>query len=209
LRQRLARVRRGSAFEVAFIAAVALGLALSVQAYAVKPFRIPSESMQPTLRVGDRVLVDRFSRRLLGTQPGIGDIVVFHPPAGADASPPQCGSPSQGAGSPTPCSRSTATASDQTFIKRVVALAGDRIAIRDGHVIRNGKLQAESFSAPCGADPACDFSRPIEIPKGTVFLMGDNRGASQDSRFWGPIPIPWIIGTAIAIYWPPKHLGTP
>jgi signal peptidase I len=209
MKDRLARVRRSRAFEVVFVVAVALGLALSVQAYAVKPFRIPSESMEPTLRVGDRVLVDRFSHRLLDAKPSVGDIIVFHPPAGADASPPECEEPGQGGESPAICARSTSTASAQTFIKRVVGVAGDRIAVRDGRVVRNGELQAEPFAAPCGAAPACDFPRAIEVPEGTVFVMGDNRGASQDSRFWGPVPISWVLGRAVAVYWPPSHLGTP
>ena len=78
-------MRRSALFELVFAVAVALALALSVQAYAVKPYRIPSGSMEPTLHVGDRVLVNRFSHRI-GATPKVGQIVVFHPPSGADAS---------------------------------------------------------------------------------------------------------------------------
>jgi signal peptidase I len=179
-----------------------------VQAYAVKPHRIPSASMEPTLQVGDRVLVNRFSHRL-GADPKLGQIVVFHPPAGADVSPPRCGAPEQGDGSRAACSPPTPAASSQTFIKRVVGVAGDRIAIRDGHVVRNGRVQTEPFAASCGAGGGCDFPRPIEVPKDSVFLMGDNRGGSEDSRFWGPVPVSWVIGEAVVVYWPPGHLGAP
>jgi signal peptidase I len=201
-------MRRNKAFELAFIVAVALGLALSVQAYAVKPYRIPSASMEPTLQIGDRILVDRFSHRL-GSEPKVGDIVVFHPPSGADAAPPRCGKQGQGAGSRTPCSRPTAAASAQTFIKRVVGVGGDRIAIRDGHVVRNGDLETEPFVAACGAGQECNLPRAITVPRDSVFLMGDNRGVSQDSRFWGPVPVSWVIGEAVVVYWPPGDIGSP
>jgi signal peptidase I len=204
----LSRARRSTAFELAFTVAVALALALSVQAYAVKPYRIPSASMEPTLQIGDRILVNRFSHRL-GSEPSLGDIVVFHPPSGADAQPPRCGTPGQGAGSFTPCSRPTPAASSQTFIKRVVGVSGDRIAIRHGHVVRNGKLELEPFIAACGSGGECNLPRAITVPRDSVFLMGDNRGMSQDSRFWGPVPVSWVIGEAVVVYWPPRDIGSP
>jgi signal peptidase I len=108
----------------------------------------------------------------------------------------------------TPCSRPTPEASSQTFIKRVVGVAGDRIALRHGRVVRNGELQAEPYARPCGA-PECDLPRPARVPEDFVYLLGDNRGASQDSRFWGPVPVSWVIGEAIGVYWPPGHAGTP
>jgi signal peptidase I len=199
---RLARLRRSSLFELIFVGATALCLALAVQAYAVKPYAIPSGSMEPTLKIGDRVLVDRAGHRL-GAQPEIGDIVVFHPPAGADSESPACGAPALAA----PCAQPVPDASDQTFIKRVVALGGDTVAIRDGHVIRNGRRAAEPFAADCGGGESCDYAEEITVPEGYVYLLGDNRGASQDSRFWGPVPVDWIIGQARAAYWPPKHIG--
>jgi signal peptidase I len=208
VRRLVYRARRSRAFEVVFTVAIALGLALSMQAYAVKPYRIPSESMEPTLKVGDRVLVNRFSHRL-GSQPKVGQIVVFHPPAGADESPPRCGNSGQLEGGTSPCARPTSTASSQTFIKRVVGVGGDRIGIRGGHVVRNGTLQREPFAAPCGGGAECDFPGTITIPEGSVFLMGDNRGSSEDSRFWGPVPVSWVIGSAVAVYWPPGHVGSP
>jgi signal peptidase I len=208
VRSLLSRIRRHKAFELAFIVAVAVALALSMQAYAVKPYRIPSGSMEPTLQIGDRILVDRFSHRL-GSEPEVGDIVVFHPPSGADTAPPRCGEPGEGAGTATPCSRPTPAASSQTFVKRVVGVGGDRIALRRGRVVRNGILQPEPFVAACGAGGECDLPRPITVSQDSVFLMGDNRGMSQDSRFWGPVPVSWVIGEAVVVYWPPGDIGSP
>ena len=93
------------------------------------------------------------------------------------------------------------------FIKRVVAGPGDRLRIDDGHVVLNGKQQTEPFAEPCGGGDGCDFPTEITIPAGHYFMMGDNRGSSDDSRFWGPVPEKWIIGQAFATYWPPKRIG--
>ena len=69
-------------------------------------------------------------------------------------------------------------------------------------------MQSEPFIAPCAGGQGCDLPRPITVPRGYVFCMGDNRGASDDSRFWGPMPEDWVIGEAFATYWPPKRIGT-
>jgi signal peptidase I len=74
-------------------------------------------------------------------------------------------------------------------------------------VILNGKRQSESFIEPCGGGEACDLPREIKVPADHYFMMGDNRGSSDDSRFWGPVPRKWIIGEAFATYWPPKRIG--
>jgi signal peptidase I len=202
-RPRLKDLPGGQITELIVIVAMALAIALAVQWLLVKPYRIPSGSMEPTLDVGQRVLVNRLAHRL-GGEPKIGDIITFHPPAGADVQPPQCGaaqSDNQACTTPTPGE------SDQTFIKRVVGVSGDRIAIRDGHVVRNGRETKEPFINPCGGGEGCDLPRTITVPKGYVFVMGDNRGQSDDSRFWGPVPDDWVIGKAFATYWPPKRLG--
>jgi signal peptidase I len=89
----------------------------------------------------------------------------------------------------------------------VVAVGGDTIALRDGHTIRNGRRAPEPFAAPCGGGSGCDFPRAIRVPAGSVFLLGDNRGGSLDSRFWGPVPVSWVIGEAVAGYWPPRRAG--
>lgn len=201
----LDRIRGNQLFELVFIVAIAIGLALSVQAYAVKPYRIPSASMLPTLKVGDRVLVNRFSHRL-GAEPKVGQVVVFTPPKGADTMPAQCGVPNR---SGRACPRPTPAKSSTTFVKRVVAVGGDTISISGGHVIRNGVREQDGYTLPCGSAAACNLPTPIRIPAGEVFMMGDNRGNSDDSRFWGPIPVGWVIGQATVRYWPPTRLGTP
>ena len=197
----------GSLLELVVVVAVALGIALVVQAFVVKPYRIPSGSMEPTLAVGERVIVNRIGNRF--ATPGVGDIVVFHPPRGADTN--ECGAPGQGPfyegpKSRLPCERPTATRSDQNFIKRIVAGPGDRVSVHDGHVVRNGVEQRERFIRACGGGPDCDLGT-ITIPPDHFFMMGDNRGASDDSRYWGPVPRDWIIGGAFVSYWPPKRVG--
>jgi signal peptidase I len=192
----------GSLLELVLIVAVALGLALGIQAFLVKPYRIPSESMVPTLEIGQRVLVNRIGARF--SDPDVGDVVVFHPPTGAESGN-ECGG-----GPPPPnqvCARPTRRRADVNFIKRVVAGPGDRLAVRNGQVILNGARQREGFIEPCEGGEGCDFPREVRIPADHYFMMGDNRGSSDDSRFWGPVPREWIIGQAFATYWPPKRIG--
>ena len=150
-------------------------------------YRAPSESMKPTIDVGDRFAVLK-----LGT-PKLGDVVVHYPPAGAETDQ-MCadGAPLVGA----MCAKATAQRADVKFVKRIVAVGGDRISMRDGKLVRNGKPETTKGPRSCKGDP-CDFPRPITVPKGTYFVLGDNRGASDDSRFWGPIKEDWVIGR----YW--------
>lgn len=203
---RATKSRAHGVVELVAIVVVALLLAFFIQLLLVKTYRIPSGSMEPTLDIGQRVLVNRIGMRF-GT-PSLGDIVVFHPPAGADAPQPACGVPTEGGGGARPCSQPTAERSDQTFVKRVVGVGGDRISIRDGHVIRNGVRQREPFVNPCGPQGiGCDFPGTITVPEGSFFMMGDNRGASDDSRYWGPVKRDWIIGGAFMSYWPPDRIG--
>jgi signal peptidase I len=204
---RSAEKKRNPLVEIVTIVVAALAIAFVVQLLLVKTYRIPSGSMEPTLDIGQRVLVNRIGMRF--GDPSVGDIVVFHPAAGADnAGRPVCGNPSEGLGSRRPCSTPTPEKSDQTFIKRVVGVGGDEIAIRDGYVIRNGRRTDEPFVKPCApGGMGCTFADSITVPEGSFFMMGDNRGASDDSRFWGPVPKDWVIGTMIATYWPPDRIG--
>jgi signal peptidase I len=196
-----------SIIELVAIVVIAVLLAVGIQAFLVKPYRIPSGSMEPTLAVGQRVLVNR-----IGTdfgKPHVGEIAVFHPPEGAEHE--QCG----------PVPRTTITyggaACDQTnpqeetsvnFIKRIVAGPGDVLYVKEGHAYVNGKRENDPYIRACGGVQECNFPTPIKIPAGHWFMMGDNRGESDDSRFWGPVPTSWIIGEAFATYWPPDRIGT-
>jgi signal peptidase I len=170
--------------------AVVIMLAVLGQAY-----RIPSESMTPTVDIGDRVVaIDAGS-------PGIGDIVILNPPAGADQD--RCGEkPPAG----QMCAKPTRGKASVKFIKRVVARGGDRMALRNGLVVRNGKRVSEPYARSC-RDTGCEFPREMTVPRGHVLVLGDNRGSSDDSRFWGPIPEDWVLGRVIGRYWPLKRFG--
>lgn len=189
-----------TALTVAFV----LGLVFTVQALAVKPYAIPSESMLPTLKVGQRVIVERVGHRLGGT-PAVGDVIVFHPAAGAEEE--RCADADEGAGTPTPCAVAAKDHADDTYIKRVVGVPGDRIRLRRGRVIRNGRPTSEPFIRRCGRGAECTFDHTITVPRGTVYVLGDNRGDSKDSRYWGPVRVDWVIGHAVGSYWPPKQVG--
>jgi signal peptidase I len=199
--------RLRSILELLLTIAVAVGLALLIQAFLVKPYRIPSGSMLPTLAIDQRVLVYR-----LDTHPGIGEVVVFHPPHGADLELGQCADLQQGFsadGAPLAqaCDRPLASESTQTFVKRVVGLPGDVLRIVGGHVIRNGKREPDAYITACGGAAECTFSGSIRVPAGDYYMMGDNRGDSDDSRYWGPVAQHSIIGVAFFTYWPLDRIG--
>ena len=202
-RRRIGRLR--TVIELAVSVAVAIALALLIQALLVKPYKIPSGSMIPTLAIGQRILVNR-----LADHPGIGDIVVFHPPAGASQGDEGvCGDVHQGYGQKQACNKDSGTESSETYVKRVVGLPGDHLKIRNGNVWRNGVLEHGSYILPCNTgNQYCLFPREITVPRGDYYMMGDNRGVSDDSRFWGPVPQKWIIGTAFFTYWPLNRIGT-
>jgi signal peptidase I len=197
------------------IVALAVGLALLIQAFLIKPYQIPSQSMEPTLDVGQRVLVNRFIYHF--KDPQIGEIVVFHPPQGA-VSGPQCGAKPTSTGATDsdpntfsqadqPCPLPIDKEADTNFIKRIVAGPGDTLKIENGHPVVNGVKAKEDFIRPCGAGGACNLRQEITIPPDHYFMMGDNRGSSDDSRYWGPVPRDWIIGEAFFTYWPPDRIG--
>ena len=195
-----------SLIELVITVAIAVALALLIQAFIVKPYRIPSPSMVPTLDVGQRILTNRLinhpsvgrrgrlpsAGRRRSDQPGVRQTPTRARATLRPATPPPRRSParlSSSAWSPVP---------------------GDRIQIIDGHVIRNGVREKDSYTDPCTAGTAVDhaISRlPIVVPPGDYFMMGDNRGESDDSRFWGPVPDKWIIGVAFFTYWPPDRIG--
>lgn len=161
--------------EVVVIVAAAFVLALLVQHFIVKPFAIPSPSMEPTLVQGDRVLVNRLVYHF--RSPEKGDVIVFHPPGRVDSDP---------------------------FIKRVVAVAGDTVAVHNGVLWVNGVAQDEPFIKE---HPILDDYPEVTIAPGTVWAMGDNRNNSGDSRVFGPVSEDAIMGRAFAVYWPLNHIG--
>jgi signal peptidase I len=203
LRSKGSKSTVSSIVELVVIIVVALGLALAIQAWVIKPYRIPSGSMEPTLHIGQRVLVDRIGTHF--GDPHVGEIAVFHPPEGATQE--VCGAGQRVSPGGAPCSQPVDKEASVNFIKRIVAGPGDTIKIIEGHVIRNGKREKDSYIRPCPGISECNFPVPIKVPPGHWFMMGDNRGESDDSRFWGPVPTSWIIGGAFATDGPPDRIG--
>jgi len=167
-------------------------VAVCVRAFVVQTFYIPSASMEPTLMIGDRILVDKLSYHLHGV--GRGDIVVF-------ATPP----------------REPATPGVKDLVKRVIGLPGDTISSPDGRVWIDGKPLAETWlpkgtvtTGITGQIPGCiPVAGGCKIPAKYYFVMGDNRGDSQDSRFFGPIPRSLIVGHVVFRIWPLSRIGFP
>ena len=184
------KIKRKSTFrEYAEAAAIAVLLALFIRTFVVQAFKIPSGSMEPTLLIGDHILVNKFiygvkipfirSTVIPISRPERGDVVVFIYPV--DKS--------------------------KDFIKRVIGLPGDKIEIRDKKIYVNGSLYEDKHGfyadrRAVRANP--DHPDQFTVPKGHIFVMGDNRDHSYDSRFWGYVPIETIKGKAFIIYfsWP-------
>jgi signal peptidase I len=165
------------------VAVVVLAVAILLGDPEFKRYRVPSESMAPTISHGETV-------NLGGDDFGVGDVVIFNAPEGAAGIASQC--PSQTRGDQA-CAAVAGGRSHTTFIKRIVAGPGDEVAFAHGRVIRNGEPQKEPFAQPC-EDSACNLTSPVTVPDRSYYLVGDNRGASDDSRFWGPVPADWILG---------------
>ena len=158
-------------------------------------YAVPSGSMLPTVKVGSIVTVDLNAYRT--RTPALGDIVIFHPPKNYSVG---CLNPTEGGTGgrgQKPCGVARKEKSGATFIKRIVGLPGDRIAMNNGHVYRNGVRETDPYIARCGDLPTCDYPVAITVPRGDYYLMGDNRGESDDSRFFGPVPKSWIIGKVV------------
>ena len=176
--QREKKKRRAGVTELVLTAVVAFVLVFGfVRPYVVEAYRIPTESMVPTLEVGDRVLANKFIYRF--TQPERRDIVVFD---------------------------SVEEDDDQTLIKRVVGLAGDEIQVQDGVLYVNGEAQEEPYLNDPGR-PQAPYG-PTVVPEGHIFVMGDNRGNSADSRVFGPLPLENLKGEAFMRFWPVSKIST-
>ncbi|HEY9608181.1 signal peptidase I [Allocoleopsis sp.] len=162
------------------ILAIALALAVLIRAFVAEPRYIPSESMLPTLEVGDRLVVEKISYHF--RSPAIGEIVVFDPPQQLQLQ-----------GYPK----------DQAFIKRVMGTPGQMIQVKDGQVYRNNVPLKEDYIA----EPP-DYQMPaVQVPEGHLFVMGDNRNNSRDSHAWGFLPQQNVIGHACFRFWPLQRIG--
>jgi signal peptidase I len=164
--------------EWAVILLGAVLVAFLVKTFLLQAFYIPSASMEPTLKISDRVLVNKLSYDFHDVNRG--DIVVFRSPPGEN------------------------NAAVKDLIKRVVALPGETVEAKDGHVLVNGKPIDESY-LPKGTITSSFEAR--KIPPGQVWVMGDNRGNSKDSRFFGPISESLIVGRAFIRVWPLTSIG--
>ena len=166
--------RRPSALVIGAALIVAL---IVVRVFVAEPFRIPSQSMAPTLEPGDQALVDKLSYRA-SSAPRRGDLVVFHEPGTGDL-----------------------------LLKRVVAVGGDTVGIEDGILVVDGKRPREAYTDTKAIDSV--YFGPVKVRPGTVFVLGDNRANSVDSRNFGAVPTSSIIGRAVARVWPPGRWGAP
>jgi signal peptidase I len=186
-RRRLARVGV-AVVALAAVFGVVLGVVLARRP-DTRVVRVPSGSMAPTLSTGERVTVNTSQA---SKAPEVGDIIWLRAPAGAQEVPPRCGvSIQDGQACPAPTPEPS---SDVAMLKRVIAGPGDTFALRSGRAIVNGKQLDEPYIADCGRGQGCNLGQTITVPAGHWFVLGDNRGASDDSRFWGPVPTAAILG---------------
>lgn len=170
---------------------IAVGAVLLIKAYVVNPYRIPSSSMEPTFHCAaapgceagsnDRIIANRFIYHF--KDPKRGDVVVFETPPRAEQ---VCGV-------------------GGTYVKRIIGMPGERIAVQDGAVYVNGARLDEPWLEP-GRQANQNFG-PESIPEGEYFMMGDNRRLSCDSRQWGSVPRKNLIGEVFFVYWPLKRIG--
>jgi signal peptidase I len=184
------RRTRRTIIEWAILIGSALLIAILIKTFLFQAFYIPSESMKPTLNVGDRVLVNKLSYRLHDVHRG--DIVVFS----------------------TPPKAKDANGTIQDLVKRVIGLPGESFSTHDGGVYINGRPLKEPYlqkgvqtCAPNTTASGCGDVTATTIPAGDVLVLGDNRPASKDSRFFGPIKESSIVGRVFVRIWPLNDLG--
>jgi signal peptidase I len=160
------------------LAAVAAVVARVVLGPEVKMYRVPSQSMVPTVAVGEKVTANFGA--YAGGAPRFGDVVLVEAP-GETA---EClAAPAAGEMCAVPAAGPAAT----KYVRRIVGLPGDRLSLENGRVVRNGRPLDEPYVRSC-TDDYCEFPKPITVPPGSYYALGDNRGASNDSRFSGPVP---------------------
>jgi signal peptidase I len=177
--------------ELVAVVVVAIIVAVLLRAFVVATYSIPSGSMEPTLQIGDRIVVDKLSYHLHGVDRG--NIVVFTTPPNENCAGPPVAD----------------------LVKRVIGLPGEVISLEDGKVYINGRLLPEPFLPPdirtdTYPGPSINgyaLHRAYRIPAGEVFVMGDNRPQSCDSRYWGPIHESTIVGEVDLRIWPLSRIG--
>ena len=186
--------------ETVVLVALAVLLAVVFKTFLVAAFYIPSGSMESTLNISDRVLVEKVSYRFGDVQRG--DVVVFvHDEPGFEPSGPS--NPVTGFLSSLGQAIGVVPPSDRDFIKRVVGIPGDKITC-DGQLVRNGRKVAEPYLDPGTTTEGC---KPTTVGAGELYVMGDNRDNSQDSRSFGPIQRSDVVGRAFVRIWPLTHTG--
>ncbi|MCX4781327.1 signal peptidase I [Streptomyces sp. NBC_01264] len=207
-----ARPHRSFWKELPLLVGIALLLALLIKTFLVQAFSIPSDSMQNTLQRGDRVLVDKLTP-WFGSEPERGEVVVFHDPANWLSGEP----------TPDPNIAQKAlswiglmpSAEEKDLIKRTIAIGGDTVECKKGGpVVVNGKELDEPYIYP-GNTPCDDFPfGPLTVPKGKIWVMGDHRQNSQDSRYHqqdsthGFVPVSDVVGRAVVVAWPVTRWST-
>ncbi len=189
--------RRSFLRELPILFIVALAVAIVLKTFVVQAFFIPSSSMEPTLEPGDRVLVQKV---MYG--PDRGDVIVFSDPQGRPG-------PDRGiVGGFVHWLSSTLgieRPEHEDFIKRVIGLPGETVELRDGRLFVDGVRIREPYLK--GAVDTRDYG-PVRVPEGAIFVLGDNRLNSNDSRFGlGFVPVDKVVGRAFAIVWPPSRVG--
>jgi signal peptidase I len=197
--------RRSFFKELPVLIVIAFAIALIIKSFALQAFYIPSASMEPTLKEGDRVLVEKVSQ--WWSEPSRGDVVVFE----RDLQELVGGAPKEDEPFWTDVGNAfkglfgfpTGTAQD--FIKRVIAVEGETVEGRDGHVFINGEMLEEPY-LPDGVETS--VFGPTTVGEGEIFVMGDNRPNSDDSRNFGPVRVDDIVGRAFLLIWPPADFGT-
>ncbi|MEV4949222.1 signal peptidase I [Streptomyces sp. NPDC053755] len=198
--------------ELPLLIGIALLLALLIKTFLVQAFSIPSESMLNTLQKGDRVLVDKLTP-WFGSEPERGEVVVFHDPGGWLENQP--------ATDPNVLQKFLSfiglmpSAEEKDLIKRVIAVGGDTVSCKEGgKVVLNGKELDESAYLYPGSVPCEKSFGPINVPKGSIWVMGDNRQNSLDSRFHqelpggGTVSDDQVVGRAIVVAWPVTRWAT-
>ncbi|HXI09162.1 MAG TPA: signal peptidase I [Thermodesulfobacteriota bacterium] len=188
--------------EIAEAVVIALVLAILIRTFVIQAFKIPSGSMEDTLLIGDHIIVSKFAYGLQVPKPAMINLFGAQVPFFETTLVPSWGHVERGdvIVFRFPVDR------DKDFIKRVVGLPGDKVELRNKVIYINGAKWDEHFGVNKGGmygestEKNIDFG-PYVVPEGTVFVMGDNRDRSYDSRYWGPVPFKDIKGKALIIYW--------